>query len=86
MPVTTLVTRIDPGSGATLQIAVGDGPSAIASGSGAVWVANTAARTVSRIDPATDEVVATIEIGNAPAGIVFSDGLVWVAVQAPVAT
>ena len=39
--------------------------------------------TVSRIDPATNEVVATIEVGNAPAGIAVGDGFVWVAVQAP---
>jgi YVTN family beta-propeller protein len=48
-----------------------------------VWVANSADRTVSRIDPATNEVTRTIEIGNAPAGIAVADGLVWLAVAAP---
>jgi YVTN family beta-propeller protein len=39
--------------------------------------------TISRIDPATYEVVEEIEIGNAPYGITVDQGLVWVAVQAP---
>ena len=56
---------------------------AVAFGASAVWVANRADRTVSRIDPATNEVVGTIEVENAPAGIAVSDGFVWVAVEAP---
>ena len=51
---------------------------------GAVWVANAASGTISRIDTGTNEVVATIEIGNVPSGIAVVDGLVWVTVQAPV--
>jgi YVTN family beta-propeller protein len=47
-----------------------------------VWVANTASGTVSRIDPVTNEVVATIKVGNAPSGITFGDDAVWVSVQA----
>lgn len=78
-----IVTRIDPGSGATLPITVGEGPSAIAGGSNAVWVANTAARTISRIDPNTNELVATIEIGNAPSGVAVGNGVVWVTARAP---
>ena len=78
-----VVSRIEPGSGATLTIPAGDDPSALASGSGSIWVANTTAGTVSRIDPGTNEVVATIDVGNAPSGIAFADGFVWVTVQAP---
>jgi DNA-binding SARP family transcriptional activator len=49
----TLV-RIDPAAGrAVEEIAVGKGPSAIASGAGGVWVANFDERTVSRIDLST---------------------------------
>ena len=77
-----VVTRIDPGSGARVDIPVGAGPSALASAAGSVWVSNTAAGTVSRIDASTNKVVATIEIGNAPAGIAEEGGLLWVAVQA----
>jgi YVTN family beta-propeller protein len=48
-----------------------------------VWVVNTGSGTLSRIDPATNEVERTIEIGNAPAGIVLAAGLLWVTVRAP---
>ena len=77
--------RIDGGlsSIAGLTIPVGDGPTSVAFGAGAVWVTNTAAGTVSRIDPATNEVVGTVAVGNAPTGIAVAGGLVWVAVQAP---
>jgi YVTN family beta-propeller protein len=36
---------------------------------------------VSRIDPETNEVVATISIGNRPQGIIVAQGLVWVTVR-----
>ena len=53
----TRSSRIDPDSGAVEQtIAVGEHPTAVAADDDAVWVANTAAGTVSRIDPATNEV------------------------------
>ena len=70
-------------SALSTQIPVGDGPTAVAFGAGAVWVANTSDGTVSRIDPETYEVVKTIEVGNAPAGIAVYEGRVWVSVQAP---
>jgi YVTN family beta-propeller protein len=69
-------------SSSSVSIPVGDGPTSVAVGAGAVWVADTVAGTVSRIDPATNE-VETIDVGNAPAGIAVSDGLVWVSVQEP---
>ena len=77
-----VVTRIDPGSYSPRQIPVGDEPVAVAvdekrcglqSGDG----------TVSRIDPVSAEVVATIEVGESPAGIAAAHGLVWVTVQEP---
>jgi YVTN family beta-propeller protein len=74
---------VDLTSESSRPIVVGDGPAAIAFGDGAVWVANEADGTVSRIDPETYEVVKTIELGNALAGIAFSRGRVWVSVQAP---
>jgi YVTN family beta-propeller protein len=37
---------------------------------------------VSRIDPQTNEVVATIDVGNAPSGLAFADGRLWLTVQA----
>ena len=65
-------------------IQVGDEPVGVAVGAGAMWVANTGDGTVSRIDPATNEVERTIERRQPrPAGIAVADGLVWVAAQAP---
>ena len=50
-------------------------------GAGAVWVANSGDGTVSRIDPSTNSVVATIRVGNSPLGIAVGAGYVWVTVQ-----
>jgi YVTN family beta-propeller protein len=64
------------------SIPVGDGPVTVAIGENAIWVANSGDGTVSRIDPRTRTVVATIRVGNRPVGIAAGGGLVWVAVQA----
>jgi YVTN family beta-propeller protein len=64
------------------SIAVGDGPVDVAVGAGGVWVANSRDGTVSRIDPQTNEVVATIRLGNSPKAIAVGGGEVWVTVQA----
>ena len=61
----------------------GQGPTAVAVGEDAVWVANTGDGTLSRIDPETNEVERTVEVGNAPSGLALADGLLWVSVQAP---
>ena len=42
-------------------------------------MANSLDGTVSRIDPATNTVVQTIDVGNGPAGIAYAAGSVWVA-------
>ena len=47
--------------------------------SGSIWVANADAHSVSRIDPAKQVVIQTIQVGNGPAGIAFGGGFVWVA-------
>jgi YVTN family beta-propeller protein len=74
------VTRIDTRSFSTSTIPVGLGPTGIAVGAGAVWVANGDEGTVSRIDPETEEVVDRIEVGNRPEAIVVAGGFVWVTV------
>jgi YVTN family beta-propeller protein len=69
---------------------VGPSPTAVAVGAGAVWVASrfvtgngfsTSGKrgTVSRIDPQTNAVVATISVGHEPFAIAAADGAVWVA-------
>ena len=59
-------------------------PQRLAFGFGAVWVTNSNG-TVSRIDPASDQVVATIPLprpGRRPEAIATGAGMVWVAASA----
>ncbi len=53
-------------------------PEAAAAGDGAVWLSHLSEDTVSRIDPATNKVSATIQVGPQPVGIAVSPGAVWV--------
>jgi YVTN family beta-propeller protein len=64
----------------TLQalIRVGNAPSGMGVGAGALWVANEGDGTVSRIDPASDRVVATYEVGGSPEDVAVQGGIVWV--------
>ncbi|HKO84608.1 MAG TPA: BTAD domain-containing putative transcriptional regulator, partial [Actinomycetota bacterium] len=50
----------------------------VATGEGAVWVANEEQGTVSRVDAATRRVVQRITVGRDPAGVAAGDGAVWV--------
>jgi YVTN family beta-propeller protein len=70
-----------PGQPATVeQIPVGDGPIDVAVGEGGVWVVNSLDGTVSRVDPSTNEVVATIDVGNEPRRVAVGEAMVWVTV------
>ena len=60
-------------------MAVGTGPVAVAVGAGAVWVANGAAGTVTRVDPATHAAGPPIATGSGPVAIAAGDSGVWVA-------
>jgi YVTN family beta-propeller protein len=76
-PVTARVTQTT-----TLGKVVGYPPTLeIAFGEGAVWVASYDAGTVTRLDPATGNVVATIRIGGHPSGIAVGANRVWVTVS-----
>jgi peptide/nickel transport system substrate-binding protein len=59
-------------------VSVGNGPTGITFGHGSVWVANSLDGTVSRIDPETRAVTATIPVGESPDGIAVGPGVVWV--------
>ena len=73
------MVELDPRTGAPLgSFAVGNGPSAIAVGPGAVWVANRSDGTVSRIDPETG-VAENRRIGRTPSALVADERGVWVA-------
>jgi YVTN family beta-propeller protein len=67
-------------SGGAIRVVLplGTSPTAVTAGDGAVWVANSNAGTVSRIDPATRAVVQTIQAGAAPTAIAVGAGAVWV--------
>ena len=58
---------------------VGQSPSGIAYGAGAIWVANTGDSTVSRINPDTQAVTQTIAVHAQPVAIAMTQHDVWVA-------
>jgi len=74
------ITRVDPTNNRAIapMILVGDTPDEVATGAGAVWVANSHSGNVSRIDPGTNKVVATIPIGGSPVWVVVGLNAVWV--------
>jgi YVTN family beta-propeller protein len=55
---------------------MGNGPIDIAIGGGSIWVTNSVDGTVSRIDPATND-VHQIRVGGSPEGVGFGNGSVW---------
>ena len=59
-------------------IRVGKAPGAVAVEGSSVWVANSGGGTVSRIDPATNRVIATIKVGGRPTHLTAQSGALWV--------
>jgi YVTN family beta-propeller protein len=70
--------RADANLARLLDVKVGKGPKAVAVSEESVWVANEDDGTVSRIDPATNQ-VRVIEVGKRPGLIAVGEGSVWVA-------
>ena len=66
------------GGHVTSQVSVDQAPTSVATGDGAVWAANAAAGTVSRID-SVSKAVQPITVGASPSGIAVGGGGVWVA-------
>src|SRR5262249_41176932 len=79
------VVRLDLATGDVVaEIAVGSGPRFTAVGGGSVWVENQGDGTVSRIDAATNTVIATISVsGTAVEGgdMAFGGGFAWARVS-----
>jgi YVTN family beta-propeller protein len=75
------VYRVDPETSALTPIAVGREPVAIGAGNSAIWVANRGSDSISRIDPKTNTVVATIKLHNRPQGITYANNTLWVSVD-----
>ena len=71
---------IDPSTNrVTDAVPVGAGPSGIAVGEGAVWIANRDDKTVARVNPRTHEIEQTIPVDGTPTGIAARWRGVWVA-------
>lgn len=51
----------------------------MASDENAVWVSNARDDSISRINPVTNQVVATVPVGGGPMGLVSAGGALWVA-------
>ena len=71
----------DPPRPAT--VAVGSNPIGMAFDGAHVWVANWISGDVSKIDPATNSVVATVAVGANPSGVAFDGAHLWVANRGP---
>jgi YVTN family beta-propeller protein len=81
------VAAIDTrGNRVVARVAVGARPSAIAFGSGSLWVANVDDQTVSRVDPRTLQTLRTLPVRGPPTGIAAAGGAVWVVYSSPHAT
>ena len=77
--VVNTVTRVDPASGATTSIPVGNGPAGIALGQGGVWVTLRDDDSLTRLDPESGAAGKTIRVGREPGGVATGAGGVWVA-------
>ena len=75
------VIRIDPNTDQILgePIVTGRAPLSVAVGEGSLWVANHDAHTITRIDLATNQVVANITVPSEPHRVAYGEGAVWVA-------
>ena len=78
---TDSVAVIDPQAGAvTADVRVRGAPSAIVATPGSVWVASGQTRTLTRIEPASGNVIGVVPLGVTPTGLATAYGdAVWVA-------
>ena len=77
--VTRWVTPTNPMTRQTPTMALGAAPTRLVAATDAVWVLTPADTSLVRIDPAANQVVATIGVGRAPGAMTVAGGLVWVA-------
>jgi YVTN family beta-propeller protein len=76
-PSTGLLTRLDAATGAVAQrLDPNASPAGIAIGEGAIWLSDTEADNVVRVDPSG--LLTPIAVGNGPTGITVAAGAVWV--------
>jgi YVTN family beta-propeller protein len=77
----SIVMRIDPATNKVVgqAIKVGQEPLFLVAGGGSIWVGSHDSKTVSRIDPKSNQVVATINTGFEVHGLAYAEGSLWVA-------
>jgi DNA-binding beta-propeller fold protein YncE len=75
-----LLWRVDT-QGAVQSMKAGFDPTTVAVGADAVWVENHGDETVLRVDPFSNESVASIAVGRPTWGIAAGEGAVWVAAR-----
>jgi YVTN family beta-propeller protein len=61
------------------SVEVGELPTGVARGLGALWITDQQSRSVVRVDPTTFRVDERIPVGEGPTGVTTAGGLVWVA-------
>jgi class 3 adenylate cyclase/streptogramin lyase len=72
------VVALGPSGSVSAVVPVGAQPAALASGAGALWVANLADQTVTRVDPGSGKTAPAIPVGGTPVGITATKIAVWV--------
>ncbi len=72
--------RVRVGDTTNVNLGLGPGAPGIALGAGSVWVINTTANTVLRVDPVTLRTLKVIKLRGSPRDIAFDHGLIWVSV------
>ena len=75
------IARIDPATNRVVDVVeAGNNPSAIALGSGALWIVDEADNTLARIDPSASNAVSfVVPVGERPSAVTVGEGSVWVA-------
>ena len=62
----------------TVDTDVGQGPSAVTFAFGSIWVANELDASVTRVDPSTGRIQATVPVGEGPASLMAAGDRLWV--------
>jgi virginiamycin B lyase len=76
--VTRWVTPTNPMTRQTPTVALPAAPTRLAAATDAVWVLTPSDDHLVRIDPAANQVVASVPVGRAPSGLAVGAGAVWV--------
>jgi streptogramin lyase len=77
-PAGWTVARVDPRDGSVRARISSPSPTAIAGDESGIWVVSSGEHTVTRIDPASNLVVAILPFEDAPGDVALGAGAVWV--------